>query len=70
MSAGGDRPHDPCCALGRVIGEHDEAEYRRRLWVAYRVLVVNINDPSLSVAERNGMIEVGNRIFGEQPHGA
>lgn len=62
--SGGDKPNSPRCALARWIeGAHDVFAIKWRLFHKERHLWVDLNDPDLTLEQRNSAIWLGNQIY-------
>lgn len=60
----GHKPKQPQCALGSVAG-YDADKVKRDGWISHGILVVCPDDPRLTHPQREMVIDIGLRLYGE-----
>jgi len=57
----------PRCALSRVIAEPmDKDAIKRKAWQEEGILVIDVNDPTLSMLDQGFVKGIGNKRYGSK----
>ena len=60
-------PQPPRCALARIIAEPmDKVAVKRQGWRDLRILVVSADDNDLRPLERQAVIQIARRLYGDE----